>query len=33
VGGLGIFMAKRLVDDLSYVRDGDTNVVAFRKTW
>ena len=33
VGGLGIFMAKKSVDDLSYMRDGDSNVVAFRKTW
>ena len=33
VGGLGIYMTRRLVDDLSYVRDGDTNIVAFHKTW
>lgn len=33
VGGLGILMAKRSTDDLSYVRDGDANVVVFRKSW
>ncbi|MBP3893277.1 MAG: SpoIIE family protein phosphatase [Atopobiaceae bacterium] len=33
VGGLGIFMAKRMVDDLSYIRDNDANVVAFHKVW
>ncbi len=32
-GGMGIFMAKKSVDDLSYVRDGDANVVVFRKEW
>ena len=32
-GGLGIFMAKKSVDDMSYVRDGEANVVAFTKTW
>ncbi len=33
IGGLGIFMAKQSTDDMSYVRDNDTNVVAFRKVW
>ena len=33
VGGLGIFMTKRMVDDLSYMRDNDANVIAFRKVW
>ena len=33
VGGLGIFMAKRAVDDMAYVRDGDRNVVSFVKRW
>ena len=28
IGGLGIFMAKKSVDDFSYLRDGDSNVVA-----
>ena len=33
IGGLGIFMAKRMVDDLSYIRDNHANVVAFHKVW
>jgi anti-sigma regulatory factor (Ser/Thr protein kinase) len=33
VGGLGIFMVKRMCDDVSYLRDGDANVVAIRKVW
>ena len=33
IGGLGILMVKRMTDDLSYVRDGDKNVVAFVKGW
>ena len=33
IGGLGIFMVKKSVDDLSYMRDGDSNIVAFKKTW
>jgi anti-sigma regulatory factor (Ser/Thr protein kinase) len=33
IGGLGILMVKRLTDDVSYVRDGDANVVAFKKIW
>lgn len=32
-GGLGIAMVKHNVDDLSYVRDGDRNIVAFSKRW
>jgi anti-sigma regulatory factor (Ser/Thr protein kinase) len=33
IGGLGILMAKRCTDDLSYLRDDDANVVVFRKSW
>ncbi len=33
IGGLGILMVKRMTDDLSYVRDGNQNVVAFVKSW
>lgn len=33
VGGLGIFMVKRTMDDFTYMRDGDTNVVVFKKGW
>ena len=33
VGGLGIFMVKRMCDDVSYLRDGNANVVAIRKSW
>ena len=33
IGGLGILMVKRLTDDVSYVRDGDANVLAFKKVW
>ena len=33
IGGLGIFLVKRLVDDLHYKRDGDANVVTLKKTW
>lgn len=33
IGGLGIFMAKQLTDDMSYVRDGNANVVAISKSW
>ena len=32
-GGLGILMAKKSVDDMSYLRDGDANVVVLRKVW
>ncbi len=33
IGGLGILMVKKSTDDLSYLRDGDANVVAFRCSW
>lgn len=33
VGGLGIMMTKRSVDDLTYSRDGSYNRVAFTKRW
>lgn len=32
-GGLGIMMVRKSVDDISYLRDGDANVVAFCKRW
>jgi anti-sigma regulatory factor (Ser/Thr protein kinase) len=33
IGGLGILMAKKSVDDMSYLRDDDANVLVFRKVW
>lgn len=33
VGGLGILMVKRTMDDFIYVRDDNENVVVFRKGW
>ena len=33
IGGLGILMAKRSVDDMFYERVGNSNVVTFRKEW
>ena len=33
IGGLGIFMVRQMVDDLSYVRDDGWNITAFRKSW
>ena len=33
IGGLGIMMARRLTDDMTYLRDGNSNVVAFKKRW
>ena len=33
VGGLGIFMVKQLVDDISYERVGSSNVVTIVKKW
>ena len=33
IGGLGILMAKRSVDEMTYERAGDSNVVTFRKGW
>lgn len=33
IGGLGIFMAKKSVDDMSYLRDGNDNVLVFKKAW
>ncbi|MDO4806481.1 MAG: SpoIIE family protein phosphatase [Coriobacteriales bacterium] len=33
IGGLGILMAKKSTDDMSYVRDGNANVVVVRKLW
>ncbi len=33
IGGLGIFMVKKSMDMFTYMRDGDTNVVVFKKGW
>ncbi|MDO4536779.1 MAG: SpoIIE family protein phosphatase [Coriobacteriales bacterium] len=33
IGGLGIMMTKRMVDDISYVRDGNRNQLVFTKGW
>ncbi|MBE6472653.1 MAG: HAMP domain-containing protein [Coriobacteriaceae bacterium] len=33
IGGLGILMAKKSVDDMTYERVGDSNVLTFRKGW
>ena len=33
IGGLGIFLAKNLTEDITYLRDGDMNVISFRKSW
>ena len=33
IGGLGILMAKKVSDDISYIRDNDSNVIAFKKAW
>lgn len=33
IGGLGIFMVKKSMDEVTYRHDGDSNVVAFRKDW
>ncbi|MBQ9042737.1 MAG: ATP-binding protein [Eggerthellaceae bacterium] len=33
IGGLGILMAKNSVDDMTYERVGDSNVLTFVKRW
>ena len=33
IGGLGILMAKRSVDDMAYERKGDSNILTFKKEW
>ncbi len=33
IGGLGILMAKRSVDEMTYERAGESNVLTFRKGW
>ena len=33
IGGLGILMAKRSVDEMTYERVDGTNIVTFRKEW
>ena len=32
-GGFGIFMVKQTMDDVSYVREDDTNTLTFSKKW
>ena len=32
-GGLGILMARKSMDDFTYMRSGDTNVVVIKKGW
>ncbi len=31
IGGLGIFLVKKVMDDIGYVRDGDTNILRLVK--
>ena len=33
IGGLGIYMARKMMDDFTYMRHGDTNVVVIKKGW
>lgn len=33
IGGLGIFMVRKSMDDVAYMRDGNTNVLVFKKGW
>jgi sigma-B regulation protein RsbU (phosphoserine phosphatase) len=33
IGGLGIFMVRNAMDDFTYMRSGDTNVVIIKKGW
>ena len=33
IGGLGIMMVRRSMDDFTYLRDNDSNVVVFKKGW
>jgi anti-sigma regulatory factor (Ser/Thr protein kinase) len=33
IGGLGIFMTKRMMDSFSFQRVGDQNIVTFTKSW
>jgi sigma-B regulation protein RsbU (phosphoserine phosphatase) len=33
IGGLGIFMVKKSMDDFTYLHDGESNIVVFRKEW
>ena len=33
IGGLGIFMVKKSVDELVYRREGNDNIVSFKKSW
>ena len=33
IGGLGIIMAKRSVDQMQYAREGDLNVTSITKRW
>ena len=33
VGGLGLFMTKKLMDEIEYVREGIANVTIITKRW
>ena len=33
IGGLGIYMVKRTMNEFTYTRNGNTNIVTFSKTW
>ncbi len=33
IGGLGIYMVRKSMDDFTYMRSGDTNVVVIKKGW
>ncbi len=33
IGGLGIFMTKKLMDEVSYVYDDGRNILTLKKTW
>ena len=32
-GGFGIFMVKNAMDEVTYARQGDLNVLTIRKSW
>ena len=33
IGGLGIYLVKRSMDQVKYKRDGDKNILTIHKTW
>ncbi|MBO5237979.1 MAG: ATP-binding protein [Lachnospiraceae bacterium] len=33
IGGLGIFMAKQIMDEIDYQREGNENVMKMKKVW